>query len=171
MTAVLEIAGLHKRFGGIVVADDITASLGAGEIVGLIGPNGAGKTSLFNLVTGAVPVEAGSIRLNGAALDGLTMHERARRGLARTWQHIRLFPSLSVLDNLLIAPRLYAGETLWAALRPGSTTANPCGRRCGPAAPPGSAPCASAPSPSSTRSAWPRRRRACRPSCPTASRS
>ncbi len=110
MTAVLEIAGLHKRFGGIVVADDITASLGAGEIVGLIGPNGAGKTSLFNLVTGAVPVEAGSIRLNGAALDGLTMHERARRGLARTWQHIRLFPSLSVLDNLLIAPRLYAGE-------------------------------------------------------------
>src|SRR5258705_271246 len=99
MSAVLEIAGLRKRFGGIVVPDDIPTSIGAGEIVGLIGPNGAGKTSLFNLVTGAVPAEAGTIRLNGAALDGLTMHTRARRGLARTWQHIRLFPSLSVLDN------------------------------------------------------------------------
>jgi branched-chain amino acid transport system ATP-binding protein len=119
MSAVLEIAGLRKRFGGIVVADDITASFGAGEIVGLIGPNGAGKTSLFNLVTGAVPAEAGTIRLNGTALDGLPMHARARRGLARTWQHIRLFSSLPVLDNLLIAPRLYQGESLFAALRPG----------------------------------------------------
>lgn len=109
---VLEVRGLDKSFDGIVVADGIDLDLEAGRIVGLIGPNGAGKTSLFNLISGIFPPNAGSIRLDGASLKGLKPHERARLGLSRTWQNLRLFPSLTVLDNLLIAPRHYAGESL-----------------------------------------------------------
>lgn len=109
---VLEIAGLNKSFDGIVVADGIDLKLEAGRIVGLIGPNGAGKTSLFNLVSGIFPPDSGSITLDGQSLKGRKPHERARLGLSRTWQNLRLFPSLTVLDNLLVAPRQYAGESL-----------------------------------------------------------
>ncbi len=77
MTPVLEIAGLDKRFGGIVVADGIDLTLNPGRVVGLIGPNGAGKTSLFNLISGVFPSDAGTIRLDGQRLDGLAMHRRA----------------------------------------------------------------------------------------------
>ena len=111
MTPVLQISGLNKRFGGIVVADGIELSLPAGRIVGLIGPNGAGKSSLFNLITGVVTPDAGTIALNGQRLNGLSVAMRARAGLSRTWQHIKLFPSLTVLDNLLVAPRRYPDET------------------------------------------------------------
>lgn len=116
MSPVLQLAGLHKRFGGIVVADDVNLSFAPGEIVGLIGPNGAGKTSMFNLVSGAVRSDRGSIYLNGKLVNRVSMHGRARLGLSRTWQNIRLFPSLTVLDNLLVAPRLYAGESIVKAL-------------------------------------------------------
>jgi branched-chain amino acid transport system ATP-binding protein len=109
---MLEIKRLSKSFGGIVVADDIDLSLQAGRILGLIGPNGAGKTSLFNLVSGVHTPSAGVVTLDGRPLDGLTLHERARRGLARTWQHVRLFPSLSVIDNILIGARHYPAESL-----------------------------------------------------------
>jgi branched-chain amino acid transport system ATP-binding protein len=112
MTVVLEIAGLRKRFGGIVVANDVNLSVKKGEVVGLIGPNGAGKTSLFNIVSGFVTHDAGTIVLNGQSIERLPMHARARLGLTRTWQNIRLFPSLSVLDNLSIAPRYYPGESI-----------------------------------------------------------
>ena len=78
----------------------------------MIGPNGAGKTSLFNLISGVFPADAGSIALDGRPLDGLALHQRARLGLSRTWQHVRLFPSLSVIDNLIIAAREYPGERL-----------------------------------------------------------
>ena len=112
MTAVLELTGLHKRFGGIVVADNVNLSFASGQIVGLIGPNGAGKTSLFNLITGVVKLDDGSIFINGKLVNRVPMHGRARLGLSRTWQNVRLFPSLSVLDNLLIGPRIYAGESI-----------------------------------------------------------
>jgi branched-chain amino acid transport system ATP-binding protein len=95
--------GLSKRFGGVVVADAINLTLKSGQIVGLIGPNGAGKTSLFNLISGAIAADSGSIVLNGAEISGQPMHVRARLGIARSWQHNRLFPSLTVLDNLLLA--------------------------------------------------------------------
>jgi ABC-type branched-subunit amino acid transport system ATPase component len=89
----------------VVVADSIDLTLHSGEIVGLIGPNGAGKTSLFNLISGAVPADSGEVALNGAAIGRLPMHARARLGISRSWQHNRLFPSLTVLDNLLLAER------------------------------------------------------------------
>ena len=112
MTDILKIRALNKSFGGIVVANNIDLDLRAGRVLGLIGPNGAGKTSLFNLVTGVVKPDSGSIILDGEAIDTLPIYQRARRGLARTWQNLRLFPSLSVLDNVLLGPRSYPGEKL-----------------------------------------------------------
>jgi ABC-type branched-subunit amino acid transport system ATPase component len=111
MTDVLTISGLHKHFGGIVVANDVNLTIQNGEVVGLIGPNGAGKTSLFNIVCGFIAQDAGIITLNGQSIELMPMHVRARLGLSRTWQNIRLFPSLSVLDNLIIAPRNYPAES------------------------------------------------------------
>jgi branched-chain amino acid transport system ATP-binding protein len=113
---VLRLEGLYKRFGGIVVADNISLSIEAGQILGLIGPNGAGKTSLFNLVSGIVQPDAGQIFLDGSRIDAAPVHHRARAGIARTWQHMRLFHSMTVLENLMIAPRSYPGESLVGAL-------------------------------------------------------
>jgi ABC-type branched-subunit amino acid transport system ATPase component len=112
MDTVLEVTGLYKSFGGIVVADDVSLSIYKGEVVGLIGPNGAGKTSLFNMVSGLIHQDAGVISLNGRSIERLPVYKRARLGLSRTWQNIRLFPSLCVLDNLTISPRLYPGESI-----------------------------------------------------------
>ena len=112
MSAIVRVENLHKSFGGIVVADDVNLSFETGEIVGLIGPNGAGKTSLFNLISGVIPPDAGSIFLEDHRVDQLPMHHRARIGLARTWQNTRMFHSMSVIDNLLIATRRYPGESL-----------------------------------------------------------
>ncbi|MCC7425542.1 MAG: ATP-binding cassette domain-containing protein [Alphaproteobacteria bacterium] len=119
MTTALEVRGLTKRFGGIVVAESIAARFEAGRIVGLIGPNGAGKSSFFNLVTGVVPADAGAVLINGTDATRLPMHARARLGVARTWQHVRLFASLTVLENLMIAPRRYHAETPLALVAPG----------------------------------------------------
>ena len=124
MSNVLSLNGVCKRFGGVVVADHITLELKAGEIMGLIGPNGAGKTSLFNLISGVFPADSGSMVLEGKSLSGLALYARARAGVARTWQHMRLFGSLSVLENLLVAPTDYPGESLWRLL-----TAGPLVRR------------------------------------------
>jgi ABC-type branched-subunit amino acid transport system ATPase component len=112
MSAVLQLEGVCKHFGGIVVADDITLELERGQILGLIGPNGAGKTSLFNIITGVVPADAGDIRVNGDSVAGRGVHERARMGIARTWQNMRLFRTMTVLENMVVAPRQYAGESM-----------------------------------------------------------
>ena len=113
---MLEVRALSKSFGGIVVADNIDLMMRKGRILGLIGPNGAGKTSLFNLISGLYPADGGTITLDGKPLDRLALHQRARLGLSRTWQHVRLFPSLSVIDNLIIAARDYPGERLTSVL-------------------------------------------------------
>jgi branched-chain amino acid transport system ATP-binding protein len=121
---MLEIKGLSKSFGGIVVADNIDLVMRPGRILGLIGPNGAGKTSLFNLVSGLFAPDRGTVSLDGKPLDGLALHQRARQGLARTWQHVRLFPSLSVIDNLIIGARHYPAESLVTLMfGPGKTRA------------------------------------------------
>lgn len=111
MSEVIRTQALCKRFGGVVVADGIDLTLNGGQIVGLIGPNGAGKTSLFNLISGAIAADSGSVMLNGAAISDLPMHARAQLGISRSWQHNRLFPSLTVLDNLLLAQRRHHGKS------------------------------------------------------------
>ena len=116
MTAVLEVIGACKRFGGVTAASDISLTLHAGEIVGLIGPNGAGKTSLFNLVSGVTRLDRGTIRLDGQRIDHLPIDARGRLGLGRTWQQARPFASLSVLDNLMVAARDYPAESFAASL-------------------------------------------------------
>ena len=116
---LLEIEELTKRFGGVAAADGINLTVTAGELVSVIGPNGSGKTTLFNLITGLVARDRGTIRFEGSEISGLPSHEIVQRGVARTFQNIRLFNNLSVLENLLVGEhaRLKAGA-LGAILRP-----------------------------------------------------
>jgi branched-chain amino acid transport system ATP-binding protein len=113
MTVVLRVENLNKAFGGIVVADQVNIEIAKGEILGLIGPNGAGKTSLFNLISGVLKPDSGHIYLNGSRIDGLPLYRRARNGIARTWQNMLLFTTMTVMENLLIAPRSYLGESIF----------------------------------------------------------
>src|SRR5690606_4216202 len=112
MTNKLTLKGVNKRFGGVVVADDIDLEVRGGEILGLIGPNGAGKTTLFNLISGVLPLDSGTVELNERRIEELPLYKRARLGVARTWQHMRLFGSMSVLENLLVGASNYPGESL-----------------------------------------------------------
>jgi branched-chain amino acid transport system ATP-binding protein len=100
---VLELRRVTKRFGGITACKDITFDLAKGRIMGLIGPNGAGKTTAFNLITGVYGVTEGSIALEGQAITGQRPDRIVRKGVARTFQNIRLFRNLSVLENVVIA--------------------------------------------------------------------
>jgi branched-chain amino acid transport system ATP-binding protein len=106
MTALLEVDNLSKRFGGFVALDGITLSVKAGERLGLIGPNGSGKSTLVNCICGTLASEMGTVRFEGATMNGLTAHERTRRGLARSFQLPRPFTSMSVAENLRV-PLLY----------------------------------------------------------------
>jgi branched-chain amino acid transport system ATP-binding protein len=99
---LLELAGLTKRFGGVVAVNGVDLSIPEGRVFGLIGPNGAGKTTLINLVSGHFSPDAGSIRLDGADVTRARPDQLARRGIARTFQSIRLFKGLTVLENALL---------------------------------------------------------------------
>ena len=101
--ALLEVKQLTKHFGGLTAVGDVTLELNEGELVGLIGPNGAGKTTLFNLLTGVYEPSEGTITLDGHLLNGKQPYKIASLGLGRTFQNIRLFKDLTVLDNVLIA--------------------------------------------------------------------
>ena len=98
----LEISGLTVRFGGLTALSNVTLTVPAGGVVAVIGPNGSGKSTLFNAITGLVPAQAGGIRFEGKDILGLKPHDILRRGVARTFQNIRLFPNLTVLENVLI---------------------------------------------------------------------
>jgi len=113
---ILRVEGLTHFFGGLKAVSDFNLTLQGGEIYGLIGPNGAGKTTVFNLITGVYRPTAGQILFRGQSLVGLPPHEIISRGIARTFQNIRLFKELSVLDNLRIAAYAEAGYSPWAAL-------------------------------------------------------
>jgi len=103
VTALLEVDAACKRFGGVVAADECTFDVQAGTITGLIGPNGSGKTTIFNLVTGYLPADSGEIRFAGRVVRRPDPTRLARRGLIRTFQQARVFPNLTVLENLALA--------------------------------------------------------------------
>jgi branched-chain amino acid transport system ATP-binding protein len=100
--ALLEIRDVTRRFGGIVAIDDVSLDVEAGQIVGLIGPNGAGKTTLFNVITRLYKPDSGSLSFNGRSLLRTPPHRVVRRGIARTFQNVELFRSMTVLDNVLV---------------------------------------------------------------------
>jgi branched-chain amino acid transport system ATP-binding protein len=102
MPARLEVDRVSKSFGGVAANVDISFDVQDGEILGLIGPNGAGKTSLFNSIAGAVVPDAGEIRLDGARISGLPPEVCAMRGIARTFQVVRSFDSMTVLENVMV---------------------------------------------------------------------
>ncbi len=110
--ALLDIRGLTKFFGGLCAVKDFDLQVRPGELVGLIGPNGAGKTTVFNLITGLYQSSGGEILFKGEALIGQEPYEITRLGIARTFQNIRLFTSLSVIDNVRIAYHPHAGYNL-----------------------------------------------------------
>ena len=100
--AVLQIRGLTRRFGGLTAVDGFDVVVNDGEIVSLVGPNGAGKTTVFNLISGVLRPTAGSIRLHGRELVGEPAHRITHHGIARTFQNIRVFPQLTVRENILL---------------------------------------------------------------------
>jgi branched-chain amino acid transport system permease protein len=99
---VLEVRGATKRFGGLVAVNDMNLAVNAGEIVALIGPNGAGKSTMFNLVSGVLDPSAGEVRFRGHEIAGRRAREIARLGMSRTFQHVKLLPAMSVIDNVAI---------------------------------------------------------------------
>ena len=102
MTPLLDIEGVTKRFGGLVANREISFQVGPGELVGVIGPNGAGKSTLFDLLTGFQAPDAGHIRLDGVAIAGLRPDEISRRGVGRTFQKLKPFGGMTVLDNVMV---------------------------------------------------------------------
>ena len=115
---VLSVAKARKQFGGLVAVNDVSFDVRAGEIVGLIGPNGAGKSTLFNLITGVLPLTGGQVDFRGARVSGLTSRAIARRGMSRTFQHVRMIADMSVLENVALgAHRRVGAGVLRAMLR------------------------------------------------------
>src|ERR1035437_3002420 len=116
MSALLQLDNVTIRFGGLTAVSEVDLQIGAGELVGLIGPNGAGKTTVFNLITGVYQPTAGKITFAGSPTKKLRAHHLARRGIARTFQNIRLFGSLSVFDNVRAAAQLHCSRRVINAL-------------------------------------------------------
>lgn len=109
---VLETNKTTIRFGGLCAVNELDMDVKKGEIYGLIGPNGAGKTTIFNLLTGVYQPTSGEIYFKGQRIDGLRPYQIASRGVSRTFQNIRLFPSMSVLENVMTACHIHMGQTL-----------------------------------------------------------
>jgi branched-chain amino acid transport system ATP-binding protein len=114
--APLETIKCTIQFGGLVAVNALDMSVRRGEIYGLIGPNGAGKTTVFNLLTGVYKPTSGEIYFQGKRIDGLRSYEISRRGVSRTFQNIRLFPSMSVLENVMTACHRHARQNLLDAI-------------------------------------------------------
>jgi len=99
---LLDLQNVSKHFGGLAAVQDVNLQIWPGEIISIIGPNGAGKTTVFNLITGIYRASVGDVRLDGASLVGLTPDRVLRRGIARTFQNIRLFNNMTVMENVLV---------------------------------------------------------------------
>lgn len=112
---MIRVEGLCKQFGGVHAVNNASISIEKGSITGLIGPNGAGKTTLFNIIAGLFPPSSGKVWLDGEDITGLPPHELFSKGLLRTFQIAHEFPTLTVLENLMMVPADQKGETLWNA--------------------------------------------------------
>ena len=103
---VLEVVAIRKQFGGLVAVNDIGFSIQAGQIVGLIGPNGAGKSTTFNLITGVLGLTSGQVKFRGELISGQPSREIARRGMSRTFQHVKMIPEMTVLENVALGAQM-----------------------------------------------------------------
>ena len=115
----LRIEGLEKHFGGITAVDGATFSVEEGSLTGLIGPNGAGKSTTFNLITGVHQPDEGHVYFDGEDITGLAPHQIAQKGLVRTFQIARELSEMTVLENMMLAPKSQPGEKLWRSVTPG----------------------------------------------------
>jgi len=113
---ILDVRALTRRFGGLVAVSDVSFSVRQGEIFGLIGPNGAGKTTLFNLITGLTPPSSGTLIYQGENITGQRPHRIAARGIARTFQNIRLFAELTALENVMIGQHAHTRSGVLAGV-------------------------------------------------------
>ncbi len=112
---LLKVEAVRKEFGGLVAVNNVSFEVNAGEIVGLIGPNGAGKSTMFNLISGELPRTAGTILLGGETVSGLRPGQIARRGLNRTFQHVKLIAGMTVLENVMLGAYLRTSDGIFAA--------------------------------------------------------
>ena len=115
-TPLLDVSGLSMRFGGLLAVDQVALQVNEGQIVSLIGPNGAGKTTVFNCLTGFYKPSAGSIRFKGEEVSGVPGFKLARKGMVRTFQHVRLFKQMTVVENLLVAQHHHMNTSMLAGL-------------------------------------------------------
>jgi branched-chain amino acid transport system permease protein len=113
---VLSVQQARKQFGGLVAVNDVSFDVRAGEIVGLIGPNGAGKSTLFNLITGVLPLTSGRVDYRGERVDGQSSRAIARRGMSRTFQHVRMIADMSVLENVALGAHKRGGAGVLRAM-------------------------------------------------------
>jgi len=113
---LLDVSGLCMRFGGLLAVNEVALQVAEGQIVSLIGPNGAGKTTVFNCLTGFYKPSAGSIRFRGEEVSGMPGFKLARKGMVRTFQHVRLFKQMSVVENLLVAQHHHMNTNMLAGL-------------------------------------------------------
>src|SRR6201996_7601432 len=123
--SVLELSAVSKRFGGLQALSEVSLSVAPGEVLGLIGPNGAGKSTLVSCITGVLRIDGGKIRFQDRDIQRLPPHQRARRGIARTFQKVRLADQLTVYENVAagLASRWFAHASGWSTVfRPLSTT-------------------------------------------------
>jgi len=113
---LLELSGVGKHFGGLAALSDVSLHIRQGEIYGLIGPNGAGKTTLFNVITGLYQADQGTFTFSGNAYIRCKPHLLAQAGIARTFQNIRLFANMSVLENIMVGRHVRTRSGIWGAL-------------------------------------------------------
>jgi len=111
---ILKLRNVTKAFGGLLAVNNVSFSVGAGELLGLIGPNGSGKTTLLNLISGALRLTSGRVALSGRSISSLPAHRVAREGVARTFQLVRILPALTAAENV-IAGAAFSGEKIWGA--------------------------------------------------------
>ncbi len=114
-TTLLKTTNLRKEFGGLMAVFDVSFDVERGEILAIIGPNGAGKTTIFNLLSGVIPLTAGTIRFDARLINGLEPHAITRLGLARTFQTVRLFGNMTVLENVMVGRHVKTGYGLFGA--------------------------------------------------------